>query len=82
MKPEEIIVCRFYRAKRPRRCIDGGFNDRKVLWVSENGLNVQYDSPTVEQGRHYPRVTMEKFLKWAGREITREEYLQTRGASG
>ena len=73
MSELKIKTGHFYRAKNPVKCDDGGFNDRVVLWVSYS--NVQYDSPTVRQGRHYPTVTLEKFLKWAGKEITKEEYL-------
>jgi len=77
---QKIEARKFYRAKKPVRCSDGGFNDRCVLWVSTDGQKVQYDSPTVGNGRHYPTVTLEKFLKWMGKEITKEEYLNTKPA--
>ena len=64
-----IQVGRVYRAKKPSN--NGGlFNDRVVLWT--NGEFVQYDGPAVGWGRHYPKVSMEKFLAWAGRDVTDE----------
>ena len=68
---------KYYRAKKPVRCLDGGFNDRVILWVSGDRQKVQYDSPTIGNGRHYPIVPIERFLKWAGKEITKEEYENT-----
>ncbi len=46
--------------------------------MNEDKTKVQYDSPTIGNGRHYPTTTMEKFLKWAGKEITKEEYLEVK----
>lgn len=31
---------------------------------------VQYDSPSLKPGKKYPTVTLAKFLKWAGKDIT------------
>jgi len=31
---------------------------------------VQYDSPTVKNGKHYPTMPMEKFLAWVGADVT------------
>jgi len=73
----KIEVGKYYRAKKPLKCADGGFNDRYILWVSLDGTKVQYNSYTVADGRHYPTVPIEKFLKWAGKEITKEEYMNT-----
>jgi hypothetical protein len=73
----KIEAGKFYRAKKPVRCLDGGFNDRRILWVSRDGTHVQYDSPSVCNGRRYPTVPLEKFLKWVGKEITQEEYMNT-----
>jgi hypothetical protein len=72
LRPQDIQVGRCYEAKRPRRVglFSSVWNDRAVLWVSPFGTQVQYDSPTVSLGRHYPRVSMEQFLKWAGRDVT------------
>ena len=68
----EIKVGRTYSAKRQR--IDGLFEplicDRQVLWVDSFGITVQYDSPSVKNGKNYPKVSMEKFLKWADKDIT------------
>jgi len=79
MEAKEIIIGHFYRAKKPIKCADGGFNDRRVLWISEDHTKVQYDSYSVGIGRNYPTISMEMFLKWAGKEITKEEYMNTNG---
>jgi hypothetical protein len=67
---DDVKVGKTYRGKR-----FGGSatynNDRSVVYVSSE--RVQYDSDTVKNGRHYPTVDMEKFLKWAKRELTKEE---------
>lgn len=57
-----------YRAKKPS--VAGGcyVNDRQVLWCNET--HVQYDSPAVRHGSHYPKVSRETFEKWAGEDIT------------
>lgn len=73
----KIEAGKYYRAKKPLKCLDGGFNDRHVLWVSADGTQVQYNSYNVAIGRHYPTVSIEQFLKWAGHEITKEEYVNT-----
>jgi len=79
MEAKDIQRMHYYRAKKPVKCLDGGYNDRVVLWVSQDLTKVQYDSPTIGNGRHYPAIPMENFLKWAGREITKEEYMNTNG---
>jgi hypothetical protein len=66
---DDIKPGRCYEAKKPMTV---GFyrelNDRQVKWVDP--LRVQYDSPTVRDGQGYPIISMEKFLKWAGRDVT------------
>lgn len=68
----DIMPRRVYEAKRPAAA--SGFpplyNDRQVQWVSSDRTLVQYDSPTIRDGRRYPTTTMEKFLKWAGQDVT------------
>jgi hypothetical protein len=69
----DIKPHRCYEAKKPAVASDGVVqfvNDRQVLWVSTFRDQVQYNSPSVKFGRHYPKVTMEKFLKWAARDVT------------
>ena len=69
----EIKVGRTYRAKRPRPAgtINSPLvNDRTVTWFSRS--HVQYDSPSVSFGRHYPTVTIEKFRSWASHDVTDE----------
>lgn len=67
-----IKIGRCYRAKTPRSA--GQFmpmvNDRQVTWF--NGSHVQYDGPSVHAGRHYPTVTLQKFLDWASHDVTDE----------
>lgn len=65
LNPEDIKVGKTYRAKRFKAGPFGGTNDRLVLWVSRDKTQVQYDSDTVTTGRHYPKVSMEAFIKWA-----------------
>ena len=77
MNELKIEAGKYYRAKKPLRCLDGGFNDRKVLWMSTDGTKVQYNSYSVGFGSHYPTVSIEKFQKWVGKEITKEEYMNT-----
>lgn len=67
----EIKVGRTYRAKRPRQSW-GLVNDRTVLWMDSFGLVVQYDGPSVANGRHYPKVSREEFEAWADRDVTDE----------
>ena len=71
----KIEAGKYYRAKKPLKCLDGGFNDRVILWISKDGTKVQYDGYSVNIGRQYPTVPFNKFLKWAGKEITRDEYI-------
>jgi len=77
MSELKLEARKYYRAKKPRRIIDGGFNDRYILWISKDGRSIQYDSPTIGIGRLHPTVPIEKFLKWVGREITHEDYMNT-----
>ncbi len=74
---KDIHAGKYYRAKNPRRTLDGGYNDRRIIYVSRDRRHVQYDSYTVANGRNYPIILMEKFLSWAGKEITKEEYMNT-----
>lgn len=72
MTEKDITVGRCYQAKRPAPIglFNRAFNDRQVLWINESRTEVQYDSPTVNNGRHYPKVSMEKFIKWAFLDVT------------
>lgn len=68
----DIKVGRVFSAKRPKvvGLFCGYLNDRQVIWVGSLGTEVQYDSPTVANGRHYPKISMEKFLAWANEDVT------------
>lgn len=76
MERSELKVGAVYRAKRPSLNFFGKVhNDRRVIWMDSLGIQLQYDSDTVPRGRHYPRIDVEKFLKWAARELTPQEYI-------
>ena len=71
----DIIIGKVYEAKRPSlvgNIFTPFVNDRQIRWISDDRLLVQYDSPTVKNGRNYPTITIEKFLKWVGRDVTTE----------
>lgn len=59
-----------YRAKRYQGGKDGGRpnNDRVILYLSST--HAQYDADTVRDGRHYPKVEIDKFLRWAKADVT------------
>jgi hypothetical protein len=68
----DIKVGRVFSAKRPQQAgiFDRRLNDRQVLHVSVLDRTLQYDSPTVRTGRHYPRVSFDAFLRWAKADVT------------
>ena len=68
---EDVKVGSTYRAKRFTQFLTAT-NDRHVVWISSDRSEVQYDSDTVAVGRRLPRVSMEKFLKWAKGEVAVE----------
>lgn len=70
---DDIQVGKTYRGKRRRagfdyRTFTDVYDDREVIWMSQNRMSVQYDNPFIADGRAYPTVSMEKFLKWAKEE--------------
>jgi len=67
---EDLKVGSTYRAKRYRECL-GKSNDRIIVWM--NDRRVQYDSDTVKIGRHFPKIDIEMFLRWAKEEIKEEK---------
>lgn len=42
---------------------------REVIWISADGLKVQYDGPAVKLGSQYPAVSAEAFAKFAGLQL-------------
>lgn len=73
MKIEDLKAGRVYRAKRPRvvHTLGGSYiNDRQILSISPFEDTSQYDSPKVGFGSKYPVISVEKFLKWAAKDIT------------
>lgn len=44
--------------------------DRQILYISPFEETIQYDSPKVGFGSRYPVISVEKFLKWAAKDIT------------
>jgi hypothetical protein len=71
---DDINVDHVYSAKRPRTVglFERLWNDRQVLWIGQSAgdVFVQYDSPALPNGRHYPKVSMGQFLKWAKADVT------------
>lgn len=65
----ELIVGRTYRGKNVAQS-DGLVNDRTIKYIGADF--VQYDGPAVKNGRHYPKVSHEAFLKWASHDVTDE----------
>lgn len=69
----ELKIGRTYRAKKPAKAGDWRgplINDRTIKWIGFE--EVQYDGPSVKIGARYPKVSMEKFLSWADRDVTDE----------
>ena len=69
----ELRLGHTYRAKRPAPAgstLTPQVNDRTIVWLGV--LELQYDGPSVANGRHYPRVSREAFTKWAARDVTDE----------
>lgn len=67
---DDLKVGGLYRAKRPTKNFFGDLNDRVILWMC--GDFVQYDSISVQNGRKYPKVTVDAFLKWTGSVVHQE----------
>ncbi len=70
--PLELIQGHVYRGKktRPVGIINTVYDDRSIL--RDLGPKIQYDSPSLANGRRYPVVTREKFLQWALKDVTEE----------
>lgn len=64
---EDLKVGSTYRGKRYKECL-GFSNDRHILWMSDT--EVQYNSDTVKIGWHYPKIDIEKFLRWAKEKVS------------
>lgn len=74
--PASLEAGKTYRGRHPQARYDitlgeKVWNDRTIVWA--NQTHVQYDGPAVSFGRHFPRVTREKFARWAGQEIPAEK---------
>lgn len=68
----DLKVNHCYSAKRPQEAglFDDRLNDRQILYINLLDRVVQYDSPTVRNGRQYPKTSIESFLKWAAADVT------------
>lgn len=68
----EIKVGKVYRCKRKKifGIFDPVYDDRQVLWISEDKQKIQYDCPSLRIGRRRPIVDREKFEKWADQDVT------------
>jgi hypothetical protein len=69
LKASDIQPGKCFRAKRPKVVFPDLIDDRQIAWASGDLSLVQYDSPTVGIGRQLPIVGMDRFLKWAGKEV-------------
>lgn len=70
---DDVLPGRCFEANKRRNyaTMDGTFyDDRQVAWVSSDRTRVQYDSPMARPGRRLPVMNMEKFLKWAGKDVS------------
>lgn len=67
LRPEDIEVGIWYAGKRRDT------TNRLVIWISLDRKTVQYDGAAVKDGQSYPRVSIEKFLSWAGSRLGEEE---------
>ena len=71
---EDLIIGHTYSAKRQTagRFYPKLINDRQIQHIGYdyNGEYVQYDSPAVKPGANYPKIPVEKFLKWAKEDIS------------
>jgi hypothetical protein len=67
MNKEDLKLGRTYRGKHPAKNLLGDYNDRTIIYLGN--YQVQYDSISVRDNCHYPTITIEKFLKWADREV-------------
>jgi hypothetical protein len=79
-EPEhKFKVGQVWRAKRPVEVggslfEPGYINDRVIKHVGM--FSIQYDGPSIKNGRHYPSVTHEQFARWAGRLLDEKELPQ------
>ncbi len=48
------------------------YEDETKLSCIEWDYVVQYDSPSLNLGKHYPKISLSKFLKWASHDVTEE----------
>lgn len=75
---QDLIVGHVYEGKRKQADFCRLINDRQIIWIGKEFYKgefqevIQYDSPTVRNGKHYPKVSIAQFLKWAKRDITAE----------
>ena len=72
---DQIVVGHVYAAKRPSAVgpfFEPLWNDRQVKWISKDGFYVQYDSPAIRNGGKFPTILLDKFIAWAGADITAE----------
>ena len=69
LESKDLVVGKTYRAKKPKKSnlFSDDLNDRTILW--KGTTQVQFDGPEVKQGSKYPRLDIEKFLKWADKEV-------------
>lgn len=75
---QDLIVGHVYEAKKKQTNFCREINDRQILWIGKEFYKdeyqevIQYDSPTVRNGKRYPKVSVAEFLKWAKSDVTDE----------
>lgn len=78
MTAADIVVGGLYRAKRPKPCgfLSTQIDDRVIIYMDKldtgEHRGLQYDSYSVRDGLHYPRVSVGKFLRWASHRINED----------
>lgn len=74
--PKSLEVGKIYRSRRPQALYDtvAGvkvWDHRTIIRADET--HVIYDSVSVPRGTNLPRVTREKFARWAAEEVIFKE---------
>ena len=71
---DDLKVGAIYRANRPSKLWNGvglAYNDREIIHM--DGVSIQYDGPAVRLGQRYPKISIERFLKWAAHEVAPDQ---------
>lgn len=70
--PSEVILIsgHVYRGKKVRVTgfINPVYDDRSIMYLDQDV--VQFDHPSLRNGKHYSKTTRERFIAWAARDAT------------